>query len=301
MGRPQARHDRSSESAPDMPVLAIEIPWSPNITSIGGYLLTWHGLFTAIGILAGVQLALRMGGVIGYDPDDAYTLALVGVPSGIVGARAMFVIENWDFYGNDLGQILAITEGGISIWGAILGGITGSLLFALWRGYPIARGLDIAGFGLLLGQAIGRIGDLINGEHLARATDLPWGVIYTNPNSPAFAHSLTVGPHHPATTYELLADLVILGVMFWLFLGPFRRRPGLTFFVYFIGYAVMRFLVTYLRVDSADVAGGLLRVPQLVSVLVVLVSLPGLWVALRLPRERDPESEPSGRVQVRAP
>jgi phosphatidylglycerol---prolipoprotein diacylglyceryl transferase len=284
------------------PFLAIEIPWDPNITSIGGFLLSWHGLFTAIGILAGVQLALRLAAVVRYDPDDAYTLALVGVPSGIVGARAMFVIENWDFYGSDVGRILAITEGGISIWGAILGGIAGALLFALWRGYPIARGLDLAGFGLLLGQAIGRLGDLVNGEHLARATDLPWGVIYTNPNSPAFAHSLTVGPHHPATTYELLADLVILGVMFWLFFGAFRRRPGLTFFVYFIGYAVMRFLVTYLRVDSAETAGGLLRVPQLVSIIVLLVALPGLWFALRRPPETNGEADQTpGRVQVRAP
>jgi prolipoprotein diacylglyceryl transferase len=285
-----------------MPFLVIEIPWSPNITEIGGFLLTWHGLFTAIGILAGVQLALRIAASVRYDPDEAYTLALVGVPSGIVGARALFVAEHWDFYGHDLGQILAITEGGISIWGAILGGILGSLLFALWRHYPIARGLDAAGFGLILGQAIGRIGDLINGEHLARATNLPWGVIYTNTDSPAFAHSLTVGAHHPATTYELLGDLVILGLMFWLFFGVLRRRAGVTFFVYFIGYAVMRFFLTYLRVDSATVFGGLLRVPQFVSVIVVLISLPGVWVFWRRPEEPDdPAERQLGRVQVKAP
>ncbi|MBM3138793.1 MAG: prolipoprotein diacylglyceryl transferase [Chloroflexi bacterium] len=283
------------------PFLAIEIPWDPNITRIGGFLLSWHGLFTAVGILAGVQLALRMASIVNYDPDEAYTIALVGVPSGIVGARAMFVIENWDFYGANPGEIIAITEGGISIWGAILGGILGGLLFALWRRSPIARGLDAAAFGLLLGQAIGRLGDLVNGEHLARPTGLPWGVVYTNPESPAFAHSLTVGPHHPATTYEMLGDFALLGLMFWLFLGPLRRRAGVTFFVYFIGYAVLRFLVTYLRVDSAEVFSGLLRVPQLVSVITVLISLPGLWWVLRRPPEPSEEDRrPLSRVEVRA-
>ena len=65
-----------------MPILSIEIPWDPNITRIGGFLLTWHGLFTAVGILVGVQVSLRLAKVVGYDYDDAYSLALVGVPSG---------------------------------------------------------------------------------------------------------------------------------------------------------------------------------------------------------------------------
>ena len=209
-----------------MPLLTIEIPWSPNITELGGFLLTWHGLFTAIGILAGVQLSLRMGRVVGYDPDNAYTLALVGVPSGIIGARLLFVVEHWDFYGSNIGEIFQINEGGISIWGGVLGGIIGGFGWALWRKYPIARGLDIAAFGLILGMAIGRLGDLVNGEHLARATDLPWGVLYTNPESPAFAHSLTVGAHHPATTYEMFGDLAILGLLFYVLFRLFRDRPG---------------------------------------------------------------------------
>ncbi len=228
-----------------MPVLSIEIPWSPDITTIGGFLLTWHGLFTAIGILAGVQLSLRMGRVVGYDPDRAYTLALVGVPSGIVGARLLFVVEHWDFYGDHLGEIIQLNEGGISIWGAVLGGVLGGTAFAIWKKYPIAGALDIAAFGTILGMAIGRLGDLVNGEHLARATDLPWGVIYTNPESPAFAHSLTVGAHHPATTYEMLGDLAILGLLFFVLFRVFRDRPGLTFFTFLVsvlGHALLRHL-----------------------------------------------------------
>ncbi|MEZ4553450.1 MAG: prolipoprotein diacylglyceryl transferase [Dehalococcoidia bacterium] len=277
-----------------MPPLTIEIGWSPNITTIGGFLLTWHGLFTAIGILAGVQLSLRMARVVRYDPDQAYTLALVGVPSGIVGARALFVAEHWDFYGSNVGEIFKINEGGISVWGAVLGGIVGAVLFALWKKYPIARGLDIAAFGAILGMAIGRLGDLVNGEHLARATNLPWGVVYTHPDSPAFTHSLQVGAHHPATTYEMLADLLILGLLFYALLRVFRDRPGLTFFVFLVGYAVMRFFVTYLRVDSEEVLGTPLRTPQFVSLLVILASIPAIWYFAKQPRrplEPQPERQ----------
>ncbi len=285
-----------------LPFLVITIPWSPNILQLGPFLLTWHGLFTAVGILAGVQIALWMARLVHYDEDDAYTLALVGVPSGIIGARLMFVAEQWGYYSQHLLDIAAIAEGGISVWGAVLGGVLGSLLFALWRHYPIRRGLDIAGAGLILGMAIGRVGDLINGEHLGRATSLPWAVIYTHPLSPAFAHSLTVGPHQPATTYEMLADLVILGVVIWLARGPLLRKPGIPFFVFLMSYSVMRFFVTYLRVDSSVTPVFDLRTPQLVSLLVFLGSLPVVIWLWRMPAE-DPDAAPSqrpvpGRVPV---
>ena len=289
-----------------MPFLVITISWSPNIVQLGPFLLTWHGVFTAAGILAGVQLALWVARRVGYDEDDAYTLALVGVPSGIVGARAMFVAEQWGYYSGNPLEALAIAEGGISVWGAVLGGVLGPLLFAWWRGYPIRRGLDIGGLGLILGMAIGRLGDLVNGEHLSRASGLPWAVIYTHPLSPAFAHSLSVGPHHPATTYELLADLVILVAVIWLALGALRRRPGASFFVFLIGYAVMRFFVTYLRVDSSVTPVFGLRTPQLVSTLVVLTALPLLVWVLRMPaRDARPAAPPrapappAARVPVR--
>ena len=276
-----------------VPVLSIEIPWDPDIAELGGFLLTWHGLFTAVAILGGVWLSLQLARVVGYDYDAAFSLAMVGVPAGIIGARLLFVVERWDFYGDNPGEILALNEGGISIWGAIVGGVLAALVFGIVKGYPIGRGLDIGALGLVLGQAIGRLGDLVNGEHLARATDLPWGVIYTDPDSPAFAHSLAVGAHHPATTYELLGDLVILGVLFVaLFRVPlFWRKPGLTFFVYFVGYAVMRFFLTYLRVDSAETFLFDVRVPQLVSIAAVLASIPAIVYFATRPSVEEPAPE----------
>ena len=283
-------------------LLAIEIPWNPNIGEIAGFTLTWHGLFTAAGILAGVQLALWVARRVDFDEDIAYTLALIGVPCGIIGARLLFVVEHWGYYSANLSETLAITEGGISIWGGILGGFGGPLLFGLWRRYPMRRAFDIASFGMIAGMGIGRVGDLINGEHIARATDLPWGVIYTHPASPAFAHSLTVGAHHPATTYEMLGNFAILGVLFYVFTGPFRLRPGMTFMAFLALYAVMRFFLSELRLDSQTTFVPGLTMPQLVSASVLLVAVPAAVVLWRHPA-RDPGDEtphPPGRVEVRA-
>lgn len=283
--------------------LAIEVPWSPNITEIGGFTLTWHGLFTAVGILVGVQLALWVARRSRFDEDVAYTLALIGVPCGIIGARLLFVAEHWDHYGANPAEILAVTEGGLSIWGGILGGFAGPLLFGLWRGYPMRRAFDIASIGMIAGMGIGRLGDMINGEHVTRATDLPWGVIYTHPASPAFAHSLAVGPHHPATTYEMLGDFAILGVLFYAFWGPFRLRPGMTFLAFLVLYAVMRFFLSELRLDSQATFVAGLTTPQLVSALAVLLAIPVAIYFWRRPvvDEGDGQSpRPPGRVEVQA-
>jgi phosphatidylglycerol:prolipoprotein diacylglycerol transferase len=280
------------------PFLVIEIPWDPNIGHIGGLLLTWHGLFTAIGILIGVQIALRLARVMGFDEDDMYTIALVAVPSGIVGARVLFVIEHWERFSREPERIIQITEGGISVWGALIFGFAGAVAFAFWRRYNVRVGLDAASIGLILGLGIGRLGDLVNGEHLSKTTDLPWAVVYTDPNSPAHAHSLAFGPHHPATTYEMFAAFAIFALLFPLFYRWLYRYPGVTFTVAAGGYAVTRFLLTYIRIDSPDVALGL-RVPQVVALLtlVTVCSLACYWIRLG-PEDREPPVPP-GRIPVR--
>jgi phosphatidylglycerol:prolipoprotein diacylglycerol transferase len=281
------------------PALLIEIPWDPNITTLGGLLLTWHGLFTAVGILIGVQIALRVARATGVDEDDMYTLALVAVPAGIVGARGLYVIEHWDFFGDNPGEIIAITEGGISVWGALVTGVLGSVAFAVWRRYEIRPALDAAIFGMLPGLAIGRLGDLVNGEHLARGTDLPWAVVYTDPDSPAFAHSIAIGSHHPATTYELILAFVAVAALVPLFLRWSYRFPGVTFMLGAASYALIRFALTYTRLDSSEVVLGL-RVPQLVAVLTLLVAIAVAAYWLRLgPDEERPEPIPPGRIPIR--
>jgi phosphatidylglycerol:prolipoprotein diacylglycerol transferase len=266
-------------------LLSINIGLDPNIVKIGGLLITWHGFFTAVGIVAGVWLSVGMASSnrVNIDPDTAYTIGIVVIACGLIGARALYVLEN---YGDSssidsFGDIFRVNEGGISIYGAIIGGAVGGWGWGLWKKLPCAAGGDAAVFGMMLGLAIGRLGDLINGEHLAKASDLPWAVTYSHPNSPAFFREAM----HPATTYEMLGDLVILGALFLLW--RLASKSGVTFTAGFLLYAVMRFFVSFLRIDSEEPLLGL-TTPQVVSLLVIAVGLPLLVFFLR---RKEPEHE----------
>ena len=138
-------------------LLAINIGLNPNLGDILGVLISWHGVFTAIGIIAGVWLAVDLGASdrVGIDLDTGYTIGMIVVICGIVGARALYVIEN---YGDSpsidsVGDIFAITEGGISIYGAIIGGAIGGWAYALWKQLPAAAGADAAAMAMPLGLA----------------------------------------------------------------------------------------------------------------------------------------------------
>ncbi len=279
-------------------LLSIDIGANPNIGHVFGLLITWHGFFTAVGIVAGVWLAVRLAESprVNIDADTAYTLGMIIVACGIVGARALYVIENYGAPNlNSAVDIFRINEGGISIYGAIIGGALGGWAYGLWKRLPSAAGADVAVFGMLLGMAIGRIGDIINGEHFAKASSLPWAVTYSSPISPGFAHSYVFGPTHPAVAYEMIGDLVIIGIL--AFLWRLNFKSGVIFTLGFLFYAIMRFFVSFLRVDSKVPLWGL-SVPQLASLLVIGVSVPLLLFFLRRARQENTGSTAAQRARM---
>ncbi len=295
-------------------LLTITIPWDPNLVKFGPFTLSWHGLFTAVGIAAGVYLCALIGRREGFTEDDVYSIALVGVPAGIIGARAMFVWENKIRFEGHWIDVLKVNEGGITIYGAIILGVLAAAAYGWIRKMPVTRGLDVAGFGALLGMAIGRIGDLINGEHIAKVSSLPWAVKYTDPNSPGYPFSATASgafvARHPATTYEMIGDLLIIGIMAIIFVKLWRTRPGIAFFTGVVLYSAMRFGVSYLRVDSGPhcpAATGCpeyliknwMTFPQVVSMVTFAVGLPLLiWSILRGPQPAPAPAGPSGAKLV---
>lgn len=172
-------------------LLSINIGIDPNITKIGGLLITWHGVFTAIGIVAGVWLAVRLAesARVGIDGDTAYTIGMIVVACGLVGARALYVIEN---YGDSptidsVGDIFRITEGGISIYGAIIGGALGGSTGAL-------IGAAIGGIG---GYAVGRQMEIEDQRRVALALEQNRAMSWENPDT---GHMYRVQPTR--TVYE---------------------------------------------------------------------------------------------------
>jgi phosphatidylglycerol:prolipoprotein diacylglycerol transferase len=278
-----------------MTLLTIDIGLNPNLLRVGGLLITWHGVITAVAIVVGVSVAVSLGKRFNYGEDDGYSIALAGVLGGIVGARALYVMENWKSLDMPW-EMFRITEGGISIWGAIIGGIGCGLAYGLWRRIVPWRGLDIGAIGLILGMALGRIACLVTGDTFAKSSHLPWAVEYTNINSPGWGY----GPQHPAVAYEMIGDLLIL-IIIALMVLRFRLKAGYAFASLLVLYSVMRFGVSYLRVDSAFVIKDWITVPQFVSILglglgllmIVVVRLrPASWPEQPEP---TPPSVPAGK------
>ncbi len=272
-------------------VLSLKIYIDPNIAEVGRFLLTWHGLFTAIGIATAVFFSAMFAKRRGILEDDIYSIALWAIPGGIIGARLLYIVENWGTFHNDIKSMLSVNEGGISVYGGLIGGAAAGWAYAWRRKLPMRVISDAAAFGMITGQAIGRMGDFINGEHLAKQTDLPWGFCYTHPRTLAELcgpGTAGVGPVHPvAGVYEPL----LLMALFWALLALRRVivRDGVIFWLYVLGYAGVRFGLSYLRLNEST--RGPLTVPQWIALVMAAGAVAALLFIRRLP-EKSPRPAP---------
>ncbi len=278
-------------------LLKIEIGIDPVIVDTLGVEITWHGLFTALGVVIGVTVATGFARKAGYLEDTIYNVALCLVIGGIIGARGLYILENLSDFTNEPGDIIAVNTGGISIYGALIGGTIGAWLYAIIRRVPdIPRGADIAAMGAILGMATGRIGDIINGEHFASDTELPWGLVYTHESSPSFIRfGPEALPQHPAVAYEMIGDLLIFALLLLIYVRV--NRSGITFFAWVFLYGLLRTLVSFLRDDEIILQG--LRTAQVIGIGAMVVGLGGLFYLLRATPKQASTSRAERRRMVR--
>jgi phosphatidylglycerol:prolipoprotein diacylglycerol transferase len=266
-------------------LLTIKIDLNPKLFDVAGLEITWHGLFTALGVVLGVAVAAAFAKRSNYREDTIYNVALALVIGGIIGARGLYVIEHWSKFENDLGDIFAINAGGISIYGALIGGTVGAWAYAIVTKVPnIPKGADIAALGAIVGMATGRIGCLSLGDIPSETTSLPWGVQYTHVDSPSFQPDLALAGlaqpvQHPVVAYELLGDLAIFLVLVLIYTRV--RRGGLTFFAWVLLYGALRLPLSFLRFDNLVFMG--LRTAQLIAIITMALAVPAIIYLLRTP------------------
>lgn len=262
--------------------------------SVGGFSIYWYGILFAVAFLAGVwyfHLRAKKAGIHPYDGLDVLLWAIVG---GLVGARAYFVIFQWDMYKDDLMKIFAVREGGIAMYGGVIGAILVGWIACRVKKLPLRPMLDASLPGLLLAQSIGRWGNFFNMEAFGTNTDLPWGMTsrtiqtyLTNMQSTLAAQGITVDPSlpvHPTFFYESMLDLLGFLVLAFL-IAPRRKYDGQVALWYMAWYGFCRAMVEGLRTDS--LMWGSFRVSQVLGIVLFVLSTV-LLVYFRAQMKKDP-------------
>ena len=225
--------------------------------SIFGIDIYWYAILIITGVLIGAKFAQKEFVKRGFDEDFIYDMLFVILPLAIIGARAWYVIFEWDMYKNDPIQILNFRAGGLAIHGGILFAIIGIYFYAKKKEIPLIDILDVMAPSLAFGQAIGRWGNFVNGEAHGTPTNLPWAIIVDGVKV------------HPTFLYESIGDFLI-----FLFLINYRKKnpkKGIQTGIYFMTYGILRFFVEGLRTDSLMI--GQIRMAQLTSVIYLIVGI----------------------------
>lgn len=255
----------------------IVIDIDPVIFHIGHFPFRWYALFTIIAAGTAWWVGMREARRRGLAMDRAEGSLLWIFLGAIIGARLFHVIDRPELYFAQPLEVLALWNGGMAAWGGIIGGIIGGLIYFRRAGFDLRAVFDAAAPAMILGQGLGRLACIPNGDAYGAPTDLPWAFVYTNPGAMIPPELLGV-PLHPYAVYELLFDLALFAVL-WAARKrrPFVATPGLLFVAYLGAYSVGRFLLTYTRMEKVWFLGlqeaQVFSIAGFVAAMVLLVFL----------------------------
>lgn len=219
---------------------------------LGPFAIRWYGILITIAVIATLIVAIIEAKRRGETWEHVLNTALLVIPLGIIGARLYHVIDQWDFYRQN--PALIFGGAGLGIFGAIIGGAIGLLIYTKWKRLSTLRWMDIVAPGLILAQAIGRWGNFFNQELYGYPTDLPWA-IYIDPTHRLPGYE-AFGYFHPLFLYESLWNF--LGFLLLMLLGrklKHRLLDGDIFFLYVIYYGLGRSYLEGLKIDVWTIVG----------------------------------------------
>ncbi|OGO79004.1 MAG: prolipoprotein diacylglyceryl transferase [Clostridiales bacterium GWB2_37_7] len=228
---------------------------NPIAFEVFGLSIRWYGILLSTGIMVGILLAYNEAKRLGRNPEYIIDLSLWCVPAAVIGARLYYVLLEWDYYNGDVMRMINIREGGLAIHGALIAAVLSGYVFTKIKKLSFWETADIVAPSIIIGQAIGRWGNFINGEAHGGVTNLPWGIMIDG---------IKV---HPTFLYESLWNL---GVFFILL--AFRKKKknnGEVFLLYGILYSMGRYWIEGLRTDSLMFMG--MRAAQLLSLAIIVV------------------------------
>lgn len=249
------------------PGLGLEMNINEVAFSIGNYEIRWYALIIATGFILAVLYANRRAAYFSVDKEKLLDCVIVGFVTAIIGARLYYVAFSWDYYKDNLQAIFAIHEGGLAIYGGLIGALAGGLIMARIRKINIPGTLDLVALGFLLGQGMGRWGNFMNQEAFGTETDLPWGMLSDTTNGKTV---------HPCFLYESLWCLLGF-VLLHFFSKKFQKYRGQLFVLYLVWYGAERTVVEGLRTDSLympfSIGGYTPRVSQVLSFMLVVAGV----------------------------
>jgi phosphatidylglycerol:prolipoprotein diacylglycerol transferase len=245
----------------------ITINIDPIIFNIGHLALRWYSLILMFAIVVGVWLTAREAERKNFKKEDIYDAAVWIIVGGLIGARLFHVLDHWshEYAANPI-RALYIWEGGLAIWGAVVGGLIVAALISRKKGWRFTKLLDAGAPGLVLAQAIGRIACVITGDAMGKPTNGPFGFAYTSPN--AMVPQLGVY-YTPMPVYELVVNLGIFTLLWQL-----RKRnwpDGRLFLVYLTLYSLERFFLAF--TSSYNILAFGLTQSQIVAIFGLAIGL----------------------------
>lgn len=256
--------------------------------SIFGFSIAYYGIVIVTGMMIAIWIAEREAKRTGQNPDQYLDLAMIGIAAGILGARIYYVVFAWDYYKDDLLSIFNIRQGGLAIYGGIIGACIAVVIYSRKKKQSFGLLMDTASMSIVFGQIMGRWGNFFNREAFGDYTNnlfamqLPVSAVRANEiTQKMWDHAVTVNgveyiQVHPTFLYESLWNVGVLLFLFW-----FRKRKkfnGEVFLMYLIGYGLGRIWIEALRTDQLLLPVVGLPVSQLLSgCLVVGCTIAVVW------------------------